>query len=141
MSKFSKYSTVMKDAKCLKKVLSKHFKEVEVHDTPQDLIDFQGRKTTYLDKNGDKAEIIVRRKHVGGASNDIGFARDADGNFKAIISAYDRGSHNDKWLEKISKEYLIEKATQIMTEQEGEMFGTPETLSDGSIRMTFHVRA
>jgi hypothetical protein len=138
MSKYAQYNTVMNDPKCLKKVLEKHFKEVELHSEPQRLVDFQGRQTTYVDKTGDKAEIIVRRKHVGGAANDIGFVKDTTGNFKAVISAYDSGKHNAKWLERIQKEYLVERATQLMSDQEGELDNT-ETLSDGSIRMTFNV--
>ena len=140
MSKFAQYSTVMNDAKCLKKVLEKRFKEVEVHSAPTQLIDFQGKATHYLDESGDKAEIIIRRKHVGGAANDIGFTKDSSGNYKAIISAYDSSKHNQKWLDNLCKDYLVEKATSIMTEEGAELTES-ETLSNGSIRMKFTVTA
>lgn len=140
MSKFAQYSTVMNDAKCLKKVLEKRFKEVELHSSPEQLIDFQGKATHYLDESGDKAEIIIRRKHVGGAANDIGFTKDSSGNYKAIISAYDSSKHNQKWLDNLCKDYLVEKATSIMTEEGAELFES-ETLSNGSIRMKFTVTA
>jgi hypothetical protein len=130
----------MNDAKCLKKVLEKRFKEVEVHSSPEQLIDFQGKATHYLDESGDKAEIIIRRKHVGGAANDIGFTKDSSGNYKAIISAYDSSKHNQKWLDNLCKDYLVEKATSIMTE-EGAELSESETLSNGSIRMKFTVTA
>jgi hypothetical protein len=130
----------MNDAKCLKKVLEKRFKEVELHSSPEQLIDFQGKATHYLDESGDKAEIIIRRKHVGGAANDIGFTKDSSGNYKAIISAYDSSKHNQKWLDNLCKDYLVEKATSIMTEEGAELFES-ETLSNGSIRMKFTVTA
>lgn len=34
-------------------------------------------------------EIIIPRSQVGGASNEVGFSRGADGKYTAIISAYD----------------------------------------------------
>lgn len=37
-----------------------------------------------------KANIVIRRKWVGSASNDIGFEKQADGSYKAIVSSYDK---------------------------------------------------
>ena len=45
------------------------YEEVEVHDQPQPLIDYQGRETKQ------KAEVIVRRRHLSWVSNDLGFCR------------------------------------------------------------------
>lgn len=78
---------------------------VEDHENPQQLIDFCGRPTRYLDKNGDKANIIVRRKYVGGAANDLGFVKKADGTYGAIISEFDTGKHNKQWLNNLKKAY------------------------------------
>ncbi len=142
MSKYVEHTTVINDVDCLKKVLKTRFKEVEQYSTPQQLIDFQGKATHYTKKEGDKAEIIIRRKNVGGSSNDIGFVRDAKtGNFSAIISDYDLHKYNKKWLESLSKDYLIEKTKKIMSSEDSEMVGTPETLSSGAIRMKFRVAA
>jgi hypothetical protein len=52
-----------------------------------------------------KADIIIRRKYVGGASNDIGFVKGSDGKFKAVISDYDSSRHNAAWLAKLKGEY------------------------------------
>jgi hypothetical protein len=78
---------------------------IEVHEQPQQLYDWHGRTTHYLEKTGDKAHIIVRRQHVGGAANDLGFKRESDGKFSAIISQYDSGKHNTKWLAGLKTSY------------------------------------
>jgi hypothetical protein len=41
------------------------------------------------DRRSETAEIVVRRRHVGSASNDLGFARTEDG-FVPVISEYDQ---------------------------------------------------
>lgn len=41
----------------------------------------------------EKAEYIIRRRYVGGLANDMGFARQPDGSFAAIISEYDSRSN------------------------------------------------
>jgi hypothetical protein len=135
----------MNDGQCLKKVLGTRFKEVELHSTPQPLFGFQGDYRTEdgaghtKDANKAlKAEIIVRRQFVGGVSNDLGFRKnDQTGNYDAIISAYDSSKHNDRWLEQLSKDYLVEKAKSLMSEQEAELIGVPEPLADGGIRLRF----
>lgn len=145
MSMFLQKGTCMNDGQTLKKVLGTRFKEVELHSTPQPLFGYQGDYRTEdgvgHTKDVDKAlkgEIIVRRKYVGGASNDLGFRKNpSTGNYDAIISQYDSGKYNDKWLEQLSKDYLVEKAKALMSEQEAELIGQPENLADGGIRLRF----
>lgn len=93
--------------------------QIEVNETPKQLFDFQGRKTHYTDVNGDKAEIVIRRSAVNrvlssGASNDLGFKRQADGTFGALISEYDSSFANKQWLGKLTAAYartaIIDKA-------------------------------
>jgi hypothetical protein len=62
------------------------YAEVEVHETPWTLIDYVGHARP------EKAHVIVRRRYVDIAANDIGFVKQADGSYSAIISEYDRGS-------------------------------------------------
>ena len=59
---------------------------IEVHDGPVTLYGYR------RDARPERAEIVTRREYVGGGSNDIGFARQADGTFRAIISDYDQRS-------------------------------------------------
>jgi hypothetical protein len=51
------------------------------------------------------AEIIIPRKHVGGASNDIGFQLQEDGTYEAIISEYDKRRYDKKWVGKLTQRY------------------------------------
>ena len=109
MSAYSKNRTIYKDQECLLKALEAQGyprEQVELHEGGgAQLIDYQGRPTHYLDATGDKANIIVRRKHVGGAANDLGFKKETDGTYSAIVSAYDTGKHNTKWMTDLKKAY------------------------------------
>jgi hypothetical protein len=73
--------------------------KLEVFQVPTQLYGYQG------DKRSQKAHIIIRRQHVGSASNDIGFERLADGTFKIYISDYDKTRYNAKWIEKLKTTY------------------------------------
>lgn len=59
---------------------------------PQNLEGYQG------DQRQQRADIIIPRSQVGGASNDIGFTKGPDGTYKAIISDYDSRRHGQTWL-------------------------------------------
>lgn len=112
MSEYVECKTKFKDRKALLEALAAMGfvdGEVEVHDDPQHLYGYQG------DKRPQKAHIIIRRKYVGGSSNDIGFVRGEDGSYEAVISEFDRGSggrhakefggYNDKFLGALTAHY------------------------------------
>jgi hypothetical protein len=109
MSKYGTVETAISDKYCLVDALiDMGWKrdQISVYDTPQDLIDFQGRKTHYLDATGDKAEVIIRRQHLIGAANDMGFCRNPQtGRFEAIISQYDRIHYTPQWSKKLEVNY------------------------------------
>lgn len=82
------------------------------------------------DKREDLAEIIIPRRHVGGAANDIGFKLNEDGSYGAIISAYDsrsnsakkskfhdERSYNDKWLKKLNQRYAYHNLKEELSDQ------------------------
>lgn len=99
MSEYRAQTTKFKDKDCLVEALMAAGytrDKIEVHETPQQLFDFQGRATRYVDKTGDKANIIIRRNNIGyGAANDLGFLFDAaSGTYKAMVSAYDSSGHH-----------------------------------------------
>lgn len=107
MSEYHSQQTQFKDGECLVGALNDMgYKTVETHDVPQQLIDYCGRPTHYLDPNGDKANIIVRRHVVGGAANDLGFKKTADGTYEAIVSQYDHHKHNAEWFKGLKKAYV-----------------------------------
>jgi hypothetical protein len=70
---------------------------IEVHETAQQLYDYHGSPTRYTDNAGDKANIIIRRHHLGYSSgNDIGFKYDpVTKTYTGMISDYDSG--NGQW--------------------------------------------
>lgn len=109
MSHYSSVTTKIKSKKDLVKALQKISSGkwnncVEVHDEPDNLVGYHG------DKREQKAHIIIRRKDVGSASNDIGFVRQKDGTYQAVISDYDKNSlgYNQEWLDKLSQLYSVE---------------------------------
>ena len=87
---------------------------IEVHDTPQSLYGYQG------DKRAQKAHVIIRRRYIGSASNDVGF-ENVDGTFVAHISEFDSGTGtyssnrtsarcNQEWQSRLGTYYGIEAA-------------------------------
>ena len=83
--------------------------QIEIHNIPQHLLGFKG------DTRIETAHIIIRRKHVGSASNDIGFIKGKDGNYQAIISAYDSSRYGKEWVGRLKGNYAYHR---IRREQE-----------------------
>ncbi|MDJ0737937.1 MAG: DUF1257 domain-containing protein [Nostocaceae cyanobacterium] len=129
MSHFTSIKTQIKDANVLVQSLADvGFKNVEVHETPQHLYGYQG------DVRPETAEVIIRRNYIGSASNDIGFKKQEDGQFQAIISEYDRSKYGQKWLNRLMQRYgyyaLIKSA-----QTEGFTVEEDEVLEDGTVRV------
>lgn len=88
------------------------FKPVNCIGKPQHLEGYQG------DKREQTADIIIPRKQVGGAANDIGFVRKPDGTYTAIISEYDSSRYNAGWLKKLRVSYT-DKGIQRQAKRAG----------------------
>lgn len=86
MSAYNEIQTQFSDQGCLVEALKEMGYHPQVNEKAQNLEGFHG------DKRQQTAEIIIPRKQVGGASNDVGFKKNADGTYTAIISDYDKGS-------------------------------------------------
>jgi hypothetical protein len=123
MSHFTRLQTRIVETDALCKALADvGFDKVEVHAEAQHLYGYQG------DQRADTAEVIIRRRHVGRASNDIGFKRQPDGTFTAIISGYDRSKYSEAWLDKLTQRYayhvtrakLAEQGFDLVTEEKDE---------------------
>ena len=101
-------------------------KQIEVHDEPQHLYGYQG------DRREQTAHVIIRREHVGRASNDIGFARQPDGTYAAVISEYDGGRDTSKygprWQRALKESYgyHVIKAQQEKRGRRVERVRTPQ---------------
>lgn len=129
MSHFTCIKTQIKHQDALLKALADFgFKEVEVHETAQHLYGYQG------DLRSQTAEVIIRRQYLGSASNDIGFKRQKDGQFEAIISEYDRHKYSQEWLNGLAQRYGYHMLMETAPEQ-GFTIEEEETLEDGTIRV------
>jgi hypothetical protein len=113
MSRYCEVQTEFKDQDSLIDALVETGKwttgQIEIHEVPQHLFGYHG------DQREQKAHIIIRRKHVGSASNDIGFVKREDGKYEAIISEYDSGRYGKKWIGSLTGNYAYHR---IRREQE-----------------------
>jgi len=84
MSRYIKGEVKIVNEACLLEALKDlGYTQVEVHAHPTALIGYHG------DVRAQRAHVIVRRKFLTGASNDLGFVREEDGRYSCIISEYD----------------------------------------------------
>lgn len=106
MSHFVSVVTEVRDPKALIRALGRMgFKnKVETYDTPQHLYGYKG------DMREQKADVIIRRRYVGHASNDIGFEKTEDGRYISHISEFDQRKYNDAWQKKLYTYYGVEKS-------------------------------
>ena len=115
-SEYHQQQTVYKDGECLKGALGDMgYTEVETHEIAQPLFGYHG------DMRPEKANIIVRRKHVGSAANDVGFIKSADGTYSAIISEFDSHKHNSDWM-KALKQHYTERVDNKLAKKTGLQF-------------------
>ena len=105
------------------------FHDVEVYETAQPLKGWLG------DARGNRAEIIIRKKYVGAASNDIGFNRGADGRFTALISDYDRDTYGVAWLNRLTQRYAYHVALDMLQEEDFDLI-TESVEEDQTIHLT-----
>ncbi|WP_428261750.1 DUF1257 domain-containing protein [Haliangium sp.] len=101
MSAYMTLATPMIDRECLLLALADlgfGLDVVELHDEPVALVGYQGRART------ERAEIVIRRAHVGRASNDIGFERTETG-YRAHVSNYDHPRFGRGWLDQLDARY------------------------------------
>jgi hypothetical protein len=130
MSHFTTLKTQLTDLKALQAALADlGLTQVEVHPVAEHLLGFRGDTRTQT------AEVIVRRKHLGWLSNDLGFKRTAAGTFDAIISDYDRAKYSQEWLGKLTQRYAYHVARTKLEEQGFDLVAEEKT-TDGRIHLT-----
>lgn len=85
------------------------------------------------DRRPETAEIVVRRHHLGSASNDLGFAR-TPGGFVPIVSEYDqRVLHDGRFLVKLRTAY----SERVVEEVRRRLHGTARrTVERDVVRVT-----
>ena len=100
MSKYNRQKSTYNDRDCLVEALHEMgYADVEIHDDAVNLIGY------HADTRPEKANVIVRRKHIGTAANDLGFVKEADGTFSCIVSDYDSHKHGAEWMTGLKKAY------------------------------------
>ncbi|MDQ3179090.1 MAG: DUF1257 domain-containing protein [Acidobacteriota bacterium] len=108
MSKYMTFtSAAFKDRECLLNALSEcGYSEVEEGEALS-LYGYQG------DRRPETANIVVRRKFIGGASNDLGFQK-TDAGYVPVISEYDqRYMMQGKFLTNLRTNYNLKSAEKL----------------------------
>ncbi len=81
------------------------------------------------DRRPETAELVVRRQHLGPASNDLGFARTYQG-YVPIVSEYDqRTLHGGRFLAKLRAAY----SEQVVAEVTTRLRGTAQRSIEGNV--------
>lgn len=106
------------------------YTRVEHHATPQPLVGwFEGDAVR-------TAEVILRKADLEGAGADIGFARDAEGFFAALIDDMDRGKgYGLEWMQRLNQYYAYAVTRDTLARQ-GFDLAHEETRADQSIHLT-----
>ena len=117
MSRYLKVETEFNDLTMFESALqttcAKLGIEFEHHTKPTNLIGYQG------DTRPETAHYIVRRRHIGGSCNDLGFRVQPDGTVTAVISEFDNDttygtdSRGIGVLNAVKQEYALQKVTQM----------------------------
>ena len=137
MSKYEELATVLTEERYLVEALEQLGYKPEVHKDGAALYGYLG------DERPEKANVIVRRKQLNSASNDIGFARDAQGHFRAVVSDYDRGIGFDQgWVGRVAQAYK-ECQTMAVAKARGYVFqarSVLDTPQGKKVQLRFAVR-
>lgn len=109
MSKYKRIETQIRNTEALRAALADLGIPFEYHDQPKPLIGYEGRERP------ERANLIVRRQHVGQASNDFGLEWDAASKtYRAHISEYDeRQGYGPQLLNRIKQRYAVRQAINL----------------------------
>ncbi len=79
---------------------------VEVHEVAVPLIGYEG------DRRVQHAHVVVRARHVGSSSNDLGFER-TDTGFRLHVSDYDGRRFGETWRRELRTRYNVHHAVKL----------------------------
>jgi len=137
MSKYEEMSTVLMHEGYLVEALEQIGYKPEVYRDGAALYGYLG------DERPEQAHVIIRRRQLNSASNDIGFVRDASGQYRAVVSDYDRGIGFDQaWLGRVSQAYK-ERQTMAVAKARGYVFqgrSVIDTPQGAKVQLRFAVR-
>ncbi len=137
MSKYQELETTVTEERFLIEALQELGYQPDVCSEGRFLIGYRG------DERHERAHVIIPRQQLDCASNDIGFARDATGVFRALVSEYDRGiGFDDAWLGRLAQIYK-ERQTMAIAKTKGYVFKGKEVIETPQgkkIQLRFAVR-
>jgi len=137
MSKYEEMSTVLVHEGYLVEALEQMGYKPEVYRDGAALYGYLG------DERPEQAHVIIRRRQLDSASNDIGFVRDTSGQYRAVVSDYDRGIGFDQaWLGRVSQAYK-ERQTMAVAKARGYVFqgrSVIDTPQGAKVQLRFAVR-
>jgi hypothetical protein len=137
LSKYVELRTTLNDEHYLVEALRELGYQPEVCPEGKPLVGYLG------DARAERAQIVIPRRQLDAASNDIGFARDESGVYQAIVSEYDRGiGFDDAWLGRITQIYK-EGQTMAVARAKGYVFKGKEVIETAQgkkIQLRFAVR-
>ncbi len=137
MSKYVELCTNLNEERYLVEALRDLGYEPDICREGKPLTGYQG------DQRVERANIIIPRSQLDSASNDIGFARDGNGVYQAVISDYDRSIGFDgAWLGRLAQTYK-ERQTLAVAKARGYVFKgreVVETAQGKKIQLRFAVR-
>lgn len=129
MSKYMKIATQFKDEAmfraALRAVCQERGIEVVEYREPVQLEGYEG------DLRDEVAHYVIRRHHVGGSANDLGFRRE-DGEIMAVISEFDTRHNGQQILNHVKREYARRKVT-VLARRRG--MQVEEVHDNGAIRL------
>lgn len=97
---------------------------------PKALVGYMGDARKQL------ADVIIRRAQIGGSSNDIGFRRNPNGTYEAVISDFDSRKHGETWLNKVNVSYQ-ERSVERTAKKMGVRQLSKRKLPNGDIEMVY----
>jgi len=115
----------------LKETLRELGFQYEEHEIPTNLMGWHGDRRKQL------ANIIVRRKHISSASNDVGFLKKANGKYELIISEYDRRIAKGMLFTKKFKQIYVTKQAKKYLKKKGYKLKKQKVEKDGTIELRF----
>ena len=81
------------------------------------------------DRRPETAAIVVRRRHIGAASNDVGFARPPQGYVPVVSESDQRTLLGGQFLVKLRTAY----SERVVDEVRRRLHGTSRRMTDGSL--------
>jgi hypothetical protein len=121
------------DQKALVQALEELGYKPNVYVEPKNLYGYQG------DLRKQRAHVVIPRRQVGCASNDIGFERKADGTYIMHISEYDEKSKTFN-TKKFKQLYAKHRITNSLVSKSKYAFSSQKVEKDGRIRLRLRVR-